>query len=42
MRLDEELSLTLFEEIFVVGTSHVRPTLLIIDGVMGRTSLTVS
>ena len=30
--MDEELFLTWFEEIFVVGTSHVRPTLLIIDG----------
>ena len=30
--MDEELFLTWFEEIFVVGTSHVRPTLLIING----------
>ena len=30
--MGEELFLTWFEEIFVVGTSHVRPTLLIIDG----------
>ena len=30
--IDEELFLTWFEEIFVPGTSHVRPTLLIIDG----------
>ena len=30
--MDEELFLTWFEEIFVVGTSHVRPTVLIIDG----------
>ena len=27
----EELFLTCFEEIFVVGTSHVQPTVLIID-----------
>ena len=30
--MDQELFLTWFEEIFVVGTSHVQPTLLIIDG----------
>ena len=30
--MDEELFLTRFEQIFVLGTSHVRPTLLIIDG----------
>ena len=30
--MDEELFVTWFEEIFVVGTWHVRPTLLIIDG----------
>ena len=30
--MDEELFLTWFEEIFIVGTSHARPTLLIIDG----------
>ena len=30
--MDEELFLTWFEEIFVPGTSHARPTLLIIDG----------
>ena len=30
--MDEELFLTWFEEIFVVGTSHVRPSLLIING----------
>ena len=30
--MDEELFLTWFEEIFVVGTSHVQPTVLIIDG----------
>ena len=29
--MDEELFLTWFEEIVVVGTSHVRPTLLIMD-----------
>ena len=34
--MDEELFLTWFEEIFVVGTSHVRPTLLIIDGHSSR------
>ena len=30
--MDEELFLTWFEEIFVLGISHVRPTLLIMDG----------
>ena len=30
--MDQELFLTWFEEIFVVGTSHVRPSLLIING----------
>ena len=30
--MDEELFLTWFEEIFVVGTSQVQPTVLIIDG----------
>ena len=30
--MDEELFLTWFEEIFIVGTSQVRPTVLIIDG----------
>ena len=29
--MDEELFLTYFEEIFSLGTSHVQPTLLIID-----------
>ena len=30
--MDEDLFLTWFEEIFVVGTRHVQPTLLIFDG----------
>ena len=30
--MDEELFLTWFEEIFIRGTSQVRPTLLIMDG----------
>ena len=30
--MDKELFLTWFEEIFVVGISHVQPTVLIIDG----------
>ena len=39
---DEELFVTWFEEIFVVGTWHIRPTLLIIDGHGSHTSCTVS
>ena len=30
--MDEELFLTWFEEIFVLGNSHVRPTLLMMGG----------